>query len=142
MMRQRKLASIPGEEIPANGQDHVVEASDEHVRVVTGEHPGQPCQTDVYQETPAKASEKGGHNACTTRLGTEEGIADQSAELICEHLAWSLVTHLAHLKHIEIVGDLHGLADVLIHQENGHTLSADLLQLGIDMLGDQRRQPR
>ena len=40
MVRQRKLAGIPGEEIPANGQDHVVEASGEHVRVVAGEHPG------------------------------------------------------------------------------------------------------
>ena len=47
MVRQRKLAGIPGEEIPANGQDHVIEARGEHVRVVAGEHPGQPCQTDV-----------------------------------------------------------------------------------------------
>src|SRR2546430_5107046 len=142
MMRQRKLAGIPSEEIPANGQNDVVQASGEHVRVVAGEHPGQPGQTDVCQETPAKASEKGGHKACTTGLGTQEGIADQRAELICEHLALSLVAHLAHLKHIEIVGDLHGLADVLIHQEDGYTLSAGLLQLGIDLLSEQRREPR
>ena len=59
MVRQRKLAGIPGEEIPANGQNHIIEASGEHVRVVAGEHPGQPGQTNVCQETPAKASEKG-----------------------------------------------------------------------------------
>ena len=57
MVRQRKLAGIYGEEIPANGQDHIVKARGEHMCVVAGEYPGQPGQTEVCQEAPAKMSE-------------------------------------------------------------------------------------
>ena len=52
------------------------------------------------------------------------------------------MAHLAHLEHVEIVGDLHGLGDVLVDQEDRHALSAGLEQLGVDLLGDLRRQPR
>src|SRR5215471_3560941 len=74
--------------------------------------------------------------------GTQQRIAHDGVELVGEVVPRALPTHFAALDHVEVVGDLHRLVDVLIHEEDSHTLVAYGEELRIHLLHDARRQPR
>src|SRR5215813_13054805 len=74
--------------------------------------------------------------------GAQERVAHDGVELVGEVVARALPPHLASLDHVEVVGDLHCLVDVLVHEKNGHTLIAHGQELRIDLLHDARGEPR
>ncbi len=59
VVRQRELARVAGEEVPADREDHVVEARGQHVRVVLGRDPGQPREGGVGQHAAAEPAREG-----------------------------------------------------------------------------------
>src|SRR5215472_13726082 len=73
--------------------------------------------------------------------GAQERVAHDGVELVGEVVARALPPHLASLDHVEVVGDLHRLVDVLVHEENGHALVAHGEELGVDLLQDARGEP-
>src|SRR5499425_713417 len=73
--------------------------------------------------------------------GAQERVAHDGVELVGEVVARALPPHLASLDHVEVVGDLHRLVDVLVHEENGHALVPHGEELGVDLLHDARSEP-
>src|SRR5262245_58799640 len=76
------------------------------------------------------------------RSGPEQRVADDLAKLIGECLARTFAPHAAHLEQVQMVGDLDGLGDVLIDEQDRHTRYLYRTQALVDLLGDARRQAR
>jgi len=67
VVRERELAGIAGEQVPAHGEHDVVEADGEDVGVVLRGDPGNPRDGGVCQEAPADAAGEGLHPAQAPR---------------------------------------------------------------------------
>ena len=62
VVRERELARVAGEQVPADGEHDVVEARDQHVGVVLGGGPRQPRERRVRQQAPADAADEARHD--------------------------------------------------------------------------------
>src|SRR4029450_11270316 len=74
------------------------------------------------------------------RSGPEQRVADDLAKLVGERLARTFAAAAAHLEQVEVVGNLDGLGDVLIDEQDRHPGGLYLAQALVDLLGDARRQ--
>src|SRR4029434_9929180 len=72
------------------------------------------------------------------RSGPEQRVADDLAKLVGESLARTFAAHATHLEQVEVVGDLDGLGDVLVDEQDRHAGSPDLAESLADRLADAR----
>ncbi len=56
VMSQRELAGVAGEQIPADGENHVIETDHEDVRVIFRGGPRHPGESGVDEHAPAEAA--------------------------------------------------------------------------------------
>ena len=113
VMSQRELAGVAGEQIPADGQNHVVKADHETCVDI----PRRPTAPRRAPRTRAGTS-RGGERA-VTGSGLEERVANDLAKLVGECLPRSS-RPTAPSRACRVVGDLDGLRDVLVDQQDGH----------------------
>src|SRR5687767_3045831 len=72
---------------------------------------------------------------------SEERVADELAQVLAERLARSFVPHAPHLEHVEVVGNLDALADVLVDEQDRDAALAGFEQTVVELVRDDGSEP-